>query len=1182
MKKLLFTAPILISILLQASIPAHSNTLPTPPSLADVNKDAGTLTPQGVQQVAKNITVRISSESNGGSGVLIAQKDNSYLVLTNAHVVRRSTQLEIQAPDGQKYQATQMDGGFSAKYDLALLKFTSKTKYALAKLTDIAGSPIEPTRTIYSAGFPFDSKDIRITQGQVSQLTDIPFDDGTQIGYTIDKGNKGIRQGMSGGAIFDSQGNFLGINTIGVAPILPDYTYNDGSKPIAKLKALYARANWGIPVYNFLTNVKADILYGYDNLPKVEHQVTPTGFMAKLNDKTRKMTVRIENSGGSGSGVIVGQEGSSYYVLTAKHVVQDEVNRTHQKFTDAKVITYDQDAHPFTSTVVAEGVDLAVIKFTSPSNYPVAKLGKYSTKDEDLAFVGGFPGRDKIKSPLWQWQLNPGYVSSRESGKLKTQDNQSFAEGGYDLIYGSISYGGMSGGPVFDNNGNVIGIHGEVETAGLHSLGISIQTFIGLASKLQVNPNLLKIDRNHPSNLTPTDRSNVIAAMQNISPPQVGDSQPGDSGQQWLDHGNQLYRTRQYNRSIAAFDKAIANGSVLLGNYGKSLALFNERKFDLATVAIAQAISAAPIDRKKRVVYYYLWKYQSVLLRQRYKFDEAIKSIDTAIDLNPDDLNLRHEKVASLWGQRNYEAGIAIENENIRIRPEWYFYTTRASMKSMLGDLKGALEDQNIAIKLNPDHENSYLGRAFTKSEMGDKKGAAEDVAQALRLNPNSDWAYSVRARLKLVAGDNEGAMKDANRAIQIAPEDTYAYLLRSDIKDKLKNYESAIEDTNLAIKINPYSVDAYVDRGKIKSHKGDNQGAIADYTKALDMNPNYSIIYTGLILVKSKTGDNKGVIEDCNKALRLDPKNGRYYYFRAKAKLKLEDGKGAIDDSNKAIELSPDSSHYYQRGEIKSKLGDNKGAIDDFNQAIKIEPKNKSYYYSARGSAKNQLDDKQGALLDLNKAIEIDPKNDYDYGLRGDIKLGLGDKQGAIADYTQAIKLNPKFAGAYRMRGSVKSDLGNKREAILDYDKAIELNPKYDYAYLSRGIAKFELGDNAGAILDTEKVIEINPNLAFGYANRGFFKIIDGKEREALPDLERAIKFDPKMSYGYANRGIVRETLGDKQGAISDYKQAIKLNFQIITEWKKQAESVSKYNAASDQKYQQMIQKIEAGSKLN
>ncbi len=206
-------------------------------------------------------------------------------------------------------------------------------------LNDIGGSPIESERIIYSAGFPFDSKEIRITSGQVSQLSDIPFDDGTQIGYVTDKGKQGIRQGMSGGAIFDSQGNFLGINTVGVAPILPDYTYNDGSKPLPKLKAQYRQANWGIPVYNFLTNVKADILYGYDNLPKVERQVTPTGYLAKLNIKARQMTVRIENSGGTGSGVIVAREGNSYYVLTAKHVVQDEKSNTHQKFTNSQIIT---------------------------------------------------------------------------------------------------------------------------------------------------------------------------------------------------------------------------------------------------------------------------------------------------------------------------------------------------------------------------------------------------------------------------------------------------------------------------------------------------------------------------------------------------------------------------------------------------------------------------------------------------------------------------------------------------------------------------------------------------------------------------------------------------------------------------------------------------------------------------
>ena len=493
MQKLLFTAVFLTSSLLQANISTYSNPIPTPTRL-DRADDDSLLTPQQVQATAKSITVRISAENNGGSGVVIAQKGSTYLVLTNAHVIRRATKLEIRASDGQKYQATPLDGGFSSKYDLALLQFTSKTKYALAKLMDKQGkppTPLDPERTIYSAGFPFDSKEIRITQGQVSQLTDIPFDDGTQIGYTIDKGNKGIRQGMSGGAIFDSQGNFLGINTVGIAPILPNYTYNDGSKPIAKLKAEYTRANWGIPVYNFLVRVKPDLLYQY-NLPKVEHQVTPTGFIAERNQQARRMTIRIENSDGNGSGVIVAREGNSYYVLTAKHVIQDEKNNTHQKFTNHQIVTYDQDRHPVTNTVVARGADLAVVKFTSTNNYPTGKLNEYSPNDNDIVFVGGFPGREAINSPLWQWQLNPGFVYSREQGKVATQNRLTFADR-YDLLYSSISYGGMSGGPVLDRMGNIIGIHGRSEGENLNSAGISIQTFTGLLTELGVAPKLLTV-----------------------------------------------------------------------------------------------------------------------------------------------------------------------------------------------------------------------------------------------------------------------------------------------------------------------------------------------------------------------------------------------------------------------------------------------------------------------------------------------------------------------------------------------------------------------------------------------------------------------------------------------------------------------------------------------------------------
>ena len=97
--------------------------------LDEAQKQAST----NVNRIAKDITVRITSANNGGSGVLIAQKGNTYLVLTNAHVTRRTSQFEIQAPDGQKYTAKPIDGGFDRKYDLALLEFTSIKQYQLAQ-----------------------------------------------------------------------------------------------------------------------------------------------------------------------------------------------------------------------------------------------------------------------------------------------------------------------------------------------------------------------------------------------------------------------------------------------------------------------------------------------------------------------------------------------------------------------------------------------------------------------------------------------------------------------------------------------------------------------------------------------------------------------------------------------------------------------------------------------------------------------------------------------------------------------------------------------------------------------------------------------------------------------------------------------------------------------------------------
>ncbi len=933
MKTLLLTALILTSSIIS---PAYSNPNPITPKLAQADFDEGILTPQQVQETAKNISVRIKSATNGGSGVIIAKKGSSYLILTNAHVIKRATEIEIQAPDGQKYPATPIDGGFDTKYDLALLQFTSETKYTLANLSSVAGSSIEVERTIYSAGFPFDSKDIRITTGEISQLSDLPFDNGTQIGYTTNKGEKGIRQGMSGGAIFDAQGNLLGINTISVAPILPNYTYNDESKPIGTLATKYARANWGIPVYNFLTNVKADILYGYENLPKLERQVTPIGYMAKLNSKARQMTVRIENTGGNGSGVIIAKEGNTYYVLTAKHVFQNP--DTNQKYTNHQIITYDQDRRSETSTVVAEGVDLAIVKFDSNNNYSVAQLGEYTQNQDDIAFVGGFPGRLNIKSPLWQWQLNPGFISEREQSKIETQNNQSFSDG-YNLLYSSISYGGMSGGGVFDTAGNLIGIHGRAESINLNSLGISIQTFTGLLDKLRVDSKLLKIVKTNPIELNQEDRKNVVARMENIPQPQQD-----DNGERWLAYGNQLLRTRQYDKSIIAFDRAIAKDRALLGNYAKALSLGNMGQNQLAETAISQAIAA--VSSNERAKYYYFWKYQGIILGRLEKYDEALKAIEIAILLQKDaangldrnDVTLINEKAIIFNNAKQYASAIAIYDEILRKYPEAYTYNNRGNSKSDLEDKKGAIADYNLAIALNPKYPMAYNNRGSAKSDLRDTDGA--------------------------------------------------------------------IADYNLAIELNPKYAMPYINRGIIKSTLGKKKDAIVDFDRAIALNPKSADAYNSRGIAKSALADKKGAIADFDLAIALSPKISEIYYNRGNAKLALGDKQAAITDFDLAIGLNPKFIYtYINRGIAKSALADKKGAIADFDLAIALNNKIPEIYYN-RGLAKSDLGNKQGAISDYSLAIELNPKYAMAYNNRGTAKSELGNKQDGIADISTAAEI--------------------------------------------------------------------------------------------------------------------------------------------------------------------------------
>jgi S1-C subfamily serine protease len=161
-----------------------------------------------------------------------------------------------------------------------------------------------------------------------------------------------------------------------------------------------------------------------------------------------------------GSGVIVGRRGSTYYVATNFHVVSargtDYGVRTFDgvvHFVDDEKTKNNIDAFGKYLQNRIEGSDLAIVQFqaTPQQQYPVAKIN-LNKKPKDSVYVAGWPDPGP-KFPERTFRMTGGILNNI----LKND----FEDGDYNTQYNAPTRRGMSGGPVFNQRGELIAIHGR-------------------------------------------------------------------------------------------------------------------------------------------------------------------------------------------------------------------------------------------------------------------------------------------------------------------------------------------------------------------------------------------------------------------------------------------------------------------------------------------------------------------------------------------------------------------------------------------------------------------------------------------------------------------------------------------------------------------------------------------------
>ena len=401
----------------------------------------------------------------------------------------------------------------------------------------------------------------------------------------------------------------------------------------------------------------------------------------KINKISEETTVAIDSSS-PGSGVIIAKNSNffmhTYYVLTTVHVVQGS--------NKLEIVTHDGKRYQLNSSTVKQlpGVDLALLQFTTTRTYRVATLAQYDLnkiQNPTLVLVSGLSPSKKESTEKLSRLFNAGVLSTKDRGRMLAMDSFSLTDG-YELVYTNLTGAGVSGAPVLDIGGRVIGIHGQaegevkVDEAGQkhslqlgYSLGIPVSTFLKLASQVDIDAKLLKVETS-PSPYAEQEFSSIFKTLINsanktteriearashcltyacekkLALNKAANQKPRKgsvSAIDWLIYGNQMSRVVLPEFALEGYNQALklkpdfypawyARGLLMLRIKGDNQEAF--KSFDKVT--------------KIEPTFYPAWRGRGSALSKLQRYKQALESYEKAIQLNPKDLGLQQVRDAVL------------------------------------------------------------------------------------------------------------------------------------------------------------------------------------------------------------------------------------------------------------------------------------------------------------------------------------------------------------------------------------------------------------------------------------------------------------------------------------------------------------------------------------------------------
>ena len=191
-----------------------------------------------------------------------------------------------------------------------------------------------------------------------------------------------------------------------------------------------------------------------------QSQITPKKNI-NVPEIAKKVTVRILTEPGAGSGVIISRQGKTYTVLTCQHVVAESKKGKYN------IMSADGEIHSarLKSSPKLGDLDLALVEFDSEKSYQIVKLGNSNILSAGASvYAAGFPNYNTIDKNTIEDTFDWGAKAFKSTkGNVSLLYTKRSLPEGYSLGYTNEVTLGMSGGPVLNDKGELVGINGRLK-----------------------------------------------------------------------------------------------------------------------------------------------------------------------------------------------------------------------------------------------------------------------------------------------------------------------------------------------------------------------------------------------------------------------------------------------------------------------------------------------------------------------------------------------------------------------------------------------------------------------------------------------------------------------------------------------------------------------------------------------